>query len=78
MRLQRRFVSHEPDVAEGVGEAALTVNSPRNGVILDAIGGFHCSDCEGIANKDVGIIDEDFNSNGGATNDRRTRKSTVI
>ena len=65
-------------MTERVGETTLTVNSPGNVVILDSIGRDNRSSSAGFLNEQVGIIDEDFNSDGGTTNDSRTCKSMVV
>jgi hypothetical protein len=70
--LQRRSVSDEPDVTERIGETTLAVNSPGNAVILDAIGRDHRTSSDGFLNEQVGLIDEDFNSDGGMANDKGT------
>ena len=65
-------------MTERIGETTLTVNSPRNVVILDAIGRDNRPSSYGPLNEQVGIFDEDFNSDSGMTNDSRTCKSLVV
>ncbi len=70
--LQRRSVPDEPHVTERIAETTLTVNSPGNAMILDAIGRDHRTSSDGPLNEQVRIIDEDFNSDGGMTDDNGT------
>jgi len=64
-------------MTEGIGEATLTMNSPWNGVILDAIDGDNRSCNDGSLNEGVRVVGKDFNSDRGLTNDRRTCKSIL-
>lgn len=64
-------------MTEGIGEATLTMNSPGNVVILDAIDDDGRSGSDGSLNEGVRILSKDFNSDRGLINDRRTGKSLI-
>lgn len=59
-------------MTERIGEATLTMNSPGNVVILDAIDDDGRSGSDGSLNEGVRILCKDFNSDRGLTNDERT------
>src|SRR5262245_55964872 len=62
--LERRAIAHVPGVAEGVAEAALAVNAPRDLVVADPLGGAVRAGFDRPLKERLGVVDEDLDADG--------------
>lgn len=60
--LQRRPVSHMPDMAEGISEGPLTVDAARYEVFQYTFGPVNLTRCDGPSYEVVRFVDEDLHA----------------
>jgi hypothetical protein len=64
-------------MSEGIDEAALPVDTPGSVMISDSVAASERAGSDGFGNEGIGIVEEDFDSNGCLANCRRTRESVI-
>lgn len=71
MRRQGRPVADEPEMPEGIEEAALAMRTPRGFVIQDLVGAPVCTRGHSPGDETVGVVDEHLNAYGPCPNPAR-------